>query len=199
MTLFLVRHAQAGSRASWSGTNDELRPLTAFGRYQSADLVGLLGEMGITEIRSSPFRRCLETVSPLAAALGLDVIVDERLAEGPAEGAIALARLRAEASTLFCSHGDIIPAILDHFRINDALDLGSDPRCQKGSTWICEPNRAWAGHFSQATYLTPPVSSKPFLSGRTNSQPATRADAVSTKSKTKPNAKANPNSNTRKG
>jgi phosphohistidine phosphatase SixA len=156
MTLFLVRHAQAGSRAGWSGTNDELRPLIAGGRYQSADLVGLLGEMGITEIRSSPYRRCRETVAPLAAALGLEVIVDERLAEGPADGAIALARAVAETSTVFCSHGDIIPAILDHLRLNDALDLGPDPRCQKGSTWICEPNRSWVGHFAEATYLAPP-------------------------------------------
>ena len=164
MTLFLVRHAQAGSRSSWSGTHlgidDILRPLTPQGRYQSADLVGLLEEMGITEIRSSPYKRCLETVAPLAAALGLEVIVDERLAEGPADGAIALARALAETSTVFCSHGDVLPAILDHLRLNDALDLGADPRCQKGSTWICEPNRAWAGHFSEATYLAPPTSSR---------------------------------------
>jgi phosphohistidine phosphatase SixA len=164
VTLFLLRHAQAGTRAGWPGTaeglDDMLRPLTAQGRYQSADLVGLLGEMGITEIRSSPYRRCLETVAPLAAALGLDVIVDERLAEGPADGAIALARAMAETSTVLCSHGDILPAILDHLRLNDALDLGPDPRCQKASTWICEPNRAWAGHFAEATYLVPPTSSK---------------------------------------
>lgn len=164
MTLFLLRHAQAGTRAGWPGTHlgidDMLRPLTAQGRYQSADLVGLLGEMGITEIRSSPYKRCLETVAPLAAALGLEVIVDERLSEGPAEGAIALARAMAETSTVFCSHGDILPAILDHLRLNDALDLGPDPRCQKASTWICEPNRVWAGHFSEATYLVPPISLK---------------------------------------
>jgi 8-oxo-dGTP diphosphatase len=160
MTLYLVRHAQAGSRASWAGTDDVLRPLTALGRYQSADLVGLLGEMGVTEIRSSPYRRCIETVAPLGAALGLEVIVDECLREGPADEAIALARSLAETSTVLCSHGDIIPAILDHLRLNDALELGQDPRCQKGSTWICEPNRSWAGHFSEATYLAPPTSSK---------------------------------------
>jgi phosphohistidine phosphatase SixA len=160
VTLFLLRHAQAGSRASWPGSDDVLRPLTAQGRHQSADLVSLLGEMGITEIRSSPYKRCLETVAPLAAALGLDVIVDDRLGEGPAGEAIALARTLAETSTVFCSHGDILPAILDHLRVNDALDLGPDPRCQKGSTWICEPNRAWPGHFAEATYLAPPSSSR---------------------------------------
>ena len=160
MTLYLVRHAQAGSRSSWSGTDDLLRPLTALGRYQAADIVGVLSEMGITEIRTSPYRRCIETVAPLAAALGLDLIVDERLTEGPATGAIALARSLAETSTVFCSHGDIIPAILDHLQLNDALDLGVDPRCQKGSTWICEPNRSWAGHFAEATYLAPPTSAK---------------------------------------
>ena len=160
MTLYLVRHAQAGSRSSWSGTDDLLRPLTALGRYQAADIVGVLSEMGITEIRTSPYRRCIETVAPLAAALGLDMIVDERLTEGPATGAIALARSLAETSTVFCSHGDIIPAILDHLQLNDALDLGVDPRTQKGSTWICEPNRSWAGHFAEATYLAPPTSAK---------------------------------------
>ena len=158
MTVFLLRHAQAGSRASWSGTDDVLRPLTAFGRYQSADLVGVLGETGITEIRSSPYRRCIESVAPLAAALGLEVIVDERLAEGPADGAITLVRTLAERSTVLCSHGDIIPSILDHLRLNDALDLGREPRCQKASTWICEPNPSWPSHFSEATYLAPPSS-----------------------------------------
>jgi phosphohistidine phosphatase SixA len=158
MTLFLVRHAQAGTRAGWSGTDDVLRPLTSQGRHQSADLVDLLGEMGITEIRTSPYKRCIETVAPLGAALGIDLIIDERLAEGPADGAIALARALAETSTAFCSHGDILPAILDHLRLNDALDLGPDPRCQKGSTWIVEPNKSWAGHFAEATYLAPPTS-----------------------------------------
>jgi hypothetical protein len=109
-------------------------------------------------LKFAPDPTSIETVAPLAAALGLEIIVDERLAEGPAHGAIALARALAETSTVFCSHGDILPAILDHLRLNDALDLGPDPRCQKGSTWICEPNKSWAGHFAEATYLPPPLS-----------------------------------------
>jgi 8-oxo-(d)GTP phosphatase len=155
MTVYLVRHSQAGSRSHWAGEDDSLRPLTSHGRYQSADLVGVLSEVGITEIRSSPYRRCQETVAPLAAALGLVVHVDERLAEGPADAAIAFVRNPTKDNVLLCSHGDVIPGILDDLRRLDGLDLGKDPRCQKGSVWILERDPQKPDSFVTASYVPP--------------------------------------------
>jgi broad specificity phosphatase PhoE len=156
MTVYLIRHAQAGSRARWNGTDDRLRPLTAHGRYQAADLVGTLNELGITEVRSSPYRRCIETVAPLTAALGIDLQIDPALEEGPADRAIALVRETRSHNIALCSHGDIIPAVLDHVMRHDALSLGEDLRCQKGSVWMLEAGRTAPTRFIAAKYLPPP-------------------------------------------
>ncbi len=51
--------------------------------------------------------RCLQTVAPL----GLEIVPDERLAEGaPVEAARAL--LRELDDAVACTHGDVIEAVL---------------------------------------------------------------------------------------
>lgn len=159
MTLLIVRHAEADPRSSWSGP-DVLRPLTGKGRRQAMGLVHVLGDrFSIGRLVSSPSLRCVETLTPMAATLGLDLEVTESLAEGidPAP-ALGLARsgatLPSSAGALvLCSHGDLIPEILDALGRADELDLGPRPRCQKGSTWVLEGKR---GKFTTATYIPPP-------------------------------------------
>ncbi len=155
MTLYLVRHAQAGSRSSWSGSDDKLRPLTLEGRHQTAELVGVLENMPIDRVLTSPYKRCVETAAPIAARFGVRLEVHEALAEGPFIEALSMARGLIDENVLFCSHGDIIPGLLDSFATADQLDLGSHPRCQKASVWICEPD-AEHERFCRATYLPPP-------------------------------------------
>ena len=159
MPLFLVRHAQAGSRSDFAG-DDLLRSLTGRGRHQAADIAGLVKEMTgplALTIRTSPYRRCIETAAPLAAACGLDFVVDDMLAEGPTE--VARHQVRAiEASMqtraeVWCSHGDIIPAVIEMLATQDGLDLGRDPRVQKGSIWVLSTNDE--GRYSNATYIGP--------------------------------------------
>jgi 8-oxo-(d)GTP phosphatase len=162
--VMLIRHAKAGERSAWSG-DDVLRPLTAQGRRQSADLVGSLDGFEIDEIRSSPYRRCRETIAPLAAAFDIDVVVDNALAEGPADAARAYVRAcfatAGTAAVVLCSHGDVIPAILDMLMIEDDLDIGPGVRSQKGSTWFLEADSR-TGRAARALYLPPPTR----LSGR---------------------------------
>ena len=83
MTIFLVRHAHAGSRSRWTG-DDALRPLSTRGHEQANGLVGVIGDAPIGHILSSPYVRCMETVVPLAAARGLAVEPVDALAEGAA-------------------------------------------------------------------------------------------------------------------
>ena len=161
MTIYLVRHAQAGTRHDWSG-DDISRPLTREGRRQAADLVELLGDLELDVIASSPYLRCIETVAPLAARRSysdsaLQLQVDQVLAEGSPLGAIALVRSYAatHADAVLCSHGDIIPGVLDALVRDDGLDLGPSPRCQKGSIWVLEANRS-PGCFVSALYVPPP-------------------------------------------
>ena len=157
MTVYLVRHAQAGTQASWAGGDDVQRPLTREGRHQSADIVETLAEPGfaVSSVRSSPYRRCIETVAPLAAALGLVVQIEPALAEGPSEEALKLVRSLWGSGAVLCSHGDVIPGVLQTLQQKDGIDLGTDPRCQKGSIWILEPSST-AGQFSKARYIAAP-------------------------------------------
>ena len=108
MTSVLVRHASAGHRLDWEH-DDRLRPLDARGRRQSADLAALLRPLGLRRILSSPYVRCVQTVEPLAAALGLEVELDERLKEGKGDAAAELLR---EDGVVCCTHGDIVEALV---------------------------------------------------------------------------------------
>jgi broad specificity phosphatase PhoE len=108
VTSVLLRHAAAGDRDRWDG-DDFHRPLDAKGRKQAAELVELLRPFGVRRVVSSPYVRCVQTVEPLAAALGLQLEQDDRLAEG--RGAAAADLLR-EDGVVCCSHGDIAEALL---------------------------------------------------------------------------------------
>ena len=85
MTVFLVRHADAKSRANWPHP-DETRPLTRKGLHQAEGLVDLLRDRPIRRILSSPAVRCVETVAPLANKLGLKA-EESKLPSNAAEAA----------------------------------------------------------------------------------------------------------------
>ena len=107
MSVILLRHASAGDRDTWVG-DDRVRPLDAAGRAQAA---ALRGAMPATRVVSSPYVRCVETVEPLAASLGLEIELDERLAEGGSRAG-ALVLLAELDGGVACTHGDIVEAVL---------------------------------------------------------------------------------------
>lgn len=110
MTSILVRHASAGDREEWDG-DDRLRPLDARGRRQATGLVELLRPREVRRIVSSPYLRCVQTVEPLASALGLPVEQDRRLAEGMGRAAFGLL---GEDGVVCCTHGDVVGDMLGH-------------------------------------------------------------------------------------
>ena len=109
MTSVLLRHASAGHRRDFDGDDDRLRPLDDRGRRQAAALVEQFAALGVRRVLSSPYVRCVETVEPLAAALGLTVEIDDRLAEGAGRAAHDLLR---QDGAVCCTHGDICEALL---------------------------------------------------------------------------------------
>jgi broad specificity phosphatase PhoE len=150
--LYVVRHAQAGDRSSWNHP-DELRPLSPRGARQAAGLCDVLADTGVKRLVSSPAIRCIDTLRPLGDALGLEVEVDERLAEG-ADGRAALGLLAelASAPAAVCSHGDVIPDVLDEL-VARGVRFSDDLRWQKGSTW----ELTWNGSdVTRARYVPPP-------------------------------------------
>jgi broad specificity phosphatase PhoE len=135
MAIYLLRHAKAGQRSAWTDP-DWLRPLSVTGRQQARDLLHTLHKARFEHILSSPYVRCMETVVPLAAHHELAVEPTEALAEGASlEGALALTKEYADGGAVFCTHGDIIPAMLEHYAAN-GTNLGHEPRCEKGSIWV---------------------------------------------------------------
>ena len=82
MTVILVRHGRSTSNTAHTlaGRSDGV-DLDDKGSEQAQALVGRLSELPIRAIVRSPLLRCERTVQPLAAALGLDPIVDERISE----------------------------------------------------------------------------------------------------------------------
>lgn len=151
-TVHLVRHAAAGDRSRWEPPDPE-RPLTPRGFAQAKALACELAEVGVSRIVTSPYVRCVQTVDPLADQIGLEVEPSGDLAEGA--GPRELDRLLKEASgstTVLCTHGDVIPALLERLRWS-GVRFQSPYACQKGSTWVI-------GHdgtaFTDATYVPPP-------------------------------------------
>ena len=65
MSVILLRHAWAGHRGEWS-EDDLLRPLDERGHRQARELPRLeLYGLEVGRIVSSPYVRCVETVTPL--------------------------------------------------------------------------------------------------------------------------------------
>ena len=150
--LYLVRHADAGHRRDHDGP-DEGRPLSDRGRRQAAALSLQMDDTSITRLVASPFLRCIETLAPLGQRLSLAVEADPRLAEGQgATGALELATDLRATSAVFCSHGDVIPDVLDALLAN-GLKLKEELRWQKASTWVL----TWDGRrLAKGHYLPPP-------------------------------------------
>jgi broad specificity phosphatase PhoE len=151
--LLLVRHADAVSRVGWRET-DERRPLTKKGREQAHGLVDLFAPYPVAAIWSSPSLRCLQTVLRLAIARGIAVGQTDDLAEGASRRATAFVRSLAGEDAVLVSHGDVIPDLLSVLASHDGLDLGPEPRCQKGSAWVLEPSGE-RGRFRAAIYFHP--------------------------------------------
>ena len=149
--MLLVRHAHAGSRKDWAGPDRE-RPLSEKGSRQASALTALAATFAPQRVLSSPYVRCVETVAPLAAELGLTVERCPAFAEGSSRDAVAVVRALADDKVAICTHGDVIPEVLVALADEDRLDLGHRPRQQKGSVWVLE---ASGGRFTTATYLPP--------------------------------------------
>lgn len=82
MTVILLRHGRSTSNTAGvlAGHTTGV-DLDERGREQAAGLVERLAGLPIAAVVRSPLLRCRRTVEPLAAALGLEPTVDERLAE----------------------------------------------------------------------------------------------------------------------
>jgi phosphohistidine phosphatase SixA len=116
-TLIILRHATALARGDWDA-DDSLRPLSELGYQQAEKLIAHLAPFGISELYTSNYTRCVETVTPIAEKLGLPVMqtreLNEEIFELDSGKAIDFANAlkQDEKNILICSHNPVIPTML---------------------------------------------------------------------------------------
>ena len=98
------------------------------GIAQAQGLVDLLAPFEITAIYTSPYRRCVETVEPLARARGLAVTETDELGEADAhERGGDFVRSLARRDVLVCGHGGL-----------ESVVLVDPPRWRKGEVLVLD-------------------------------------------------------------
>lgn len=116
--VLVLRHGKALARSSW-GKSEATRPLTTKGTGQAASLVTALGAWRPRTIISSPWERCLRTISPYAEASGTALARRDKLTEAAAaahpEKTRHLVRNHALKGrpVLFCTHRPVLPLVAD--------------------------------------------------------------------------------------
>ena len=136
MTLFLVRHAKAGSRDKWDGP-DEQRPLSKNGWKQAEAISKRLQKHHVTNLLSSPFVRCCQTLEPIARALDLEVVADARLSEGERMEDVLTMLAELPEGSVLCTHGDIVPEVMAALQ-RRGCKIETEPDWRKGTVWKLE-------------------------------------------------------------
>ncbi|MBR7741893.1 NUDIX hydrolase [Phycicoccus sp. BSK3Z-2] len=149
--LVVVRHAHAVPRGSWSAPDPD-RPLDDDGRRRAAALEPLLAAYGPRRVVTSPAARCVDTVAGFAQAHGVPMrrrrgLSEEGYALEPERAVHHLSRLLERGRpVVLCSHGPVLPALLDVLRPlaedaaapdRAALDAAAGERLVKGEALVC--------------------------------------------------------------
>ena len=150
--IYFIRHAAALDRQLWHHVDRE-RPLTEHGYRQADALARLLRAVRIERVVSSQALRCIDTVWPLATALGLPIIKHDALFEGAsARAALGLMRRTRARRAAFCTHGDVMERVLDELA-GSGVHLNGGVRLAKGAYWVFDLDGAGV---SRATYHRAP-------------------------------------------
>jgi 8-oxo-dGTP pyrophosphatase MutT (NUDIX family)/phosphohistidine phosphatase SixA len=159
-SVLLVRHASAGNRSGWNG-DDRQRPLDPLGKAQSEGLIWLLTRFDVREIVSADLARCVMTVEPLSAAVGLTIreepVFSEEGYPGRESEAVSLLRQLASDNTaaVACSQGGVVPDLVQRLSLEDGVELETPVPSKKGSVW----SLTFAGERLIAAEYFPPLQS----------------------------------------
>jgi 8-oxo-dGTP diphosphatase len=123
---------------------------------EAAALIEVLEPYGPHQILSSPLTRCVQTVDPLAGALGLDIEVTRALAPNANAAAVALVRRLGTSdgpTVVLCTHREVIERLQAKLGRRSGTSFGKRSTRAKASTWILD----WSdGELRSSTYLSPP-------------------------------------------
>ncbi len=118
-TLVVLRHGRARRRSEWTGA-DPARPLTDVGKAQARSIGPVLAAYGVTQVVTSDWRRCVDTVQPYADDMVLPVETVPDLNEERALPLPVLDRLLADReSAVLCTHRPVLPAVLARLGVEE--------------------------------------------------------------------------------
>ena len=128
----VVRHAHAGRAVRLAtATTGSARSRRSESSSRRPSLASL-SPAGPERILSSPAVRCMQTVEPLAARLGLHVEPTTASTRAPTDDDVrSLLVELAAATAVLCSHGDVIPVIL-HQLIDGGMQPDQRPAVGEG-------------------------------------------------------------------
>ena len=119
--ILIARHAKAKPRSNWAAAEDD-RPLAATGKRQALASSRLFAAWAPSRIISSPWLRCVQTVTPYSVDYGVSVKEKKSLSEAgaqrhPARTARTVASLfDKDSSSLLCTHRPVLPQVMDVLR-----------------------------------------------------------------------------------
>jgi len=132
--IIVVRHGKAVPAEAWDGP-DSTRPLLLRGTAQSAAIAPAIAAFSPEKILTSNAVRCVATIAPLAAALGMKskevagLSQDAYESDGATIGQILAKRMKSTKTAVLCSHGPVIPEIVRELatltRTPHTTDVGS--------------------------------------------------------------------------
>jgi phosphohistidine phosphatase SixA len=155
MLVLLVRHGHAAAKRNWRG-DDSQRPLNAQGLAEAGALAKLLTTFAPQRIISSPFQRCLQSVTPLGEAVGIPVETSASLVPDASSAAASLVvdvATDEPGAVVVCTHGEIIHELQACITVDAPASFGPDSPREKASVWVLERQD---GRWITATYLPPP-------------------------------------------
>lgn len=146
--LIVVRHAKAKPRSSWSRAEGD-RPLAATGRRQATAVSRLLQAWNPERVVSSPWVRCVQTVSPYvhqrSAKLKLvDALTEHDAARRPGRARTAVERvIDKRRPAAICTHRPVLPlvfSVISNYMTGPlrALLPVDDPYLAPGEAVICQ-------------------------------------------------------------
>jgi len=116
--IIALRHGKATPPQNWDGP-DATRPLLQRGIDQSLSVALGIAAYRPAKLITSTAERCLQTIAPTARVTGLvakekaEISQDAYRSDGAAVTRLVAKRLRKGVTTVLCSHGPVLPQIID--------------------------------------------------------------------------------------
>lgn len=151
LPFVVVRHAKAKPRSTWTKEEGE-RPLAATGQRQAIAVANVLEAWSPSKVVSSPWKRCVQTVSPYLKRKDMGVKLAGSLTEHAANRKPAKAvkqiikQLDKQACIAVCTHRPVLPHALEVLASRCAPGIAaflpqSNPYLEPGSMIVAQQSK----------------------------------------------------------